>query len=380
MRPKVESLRFENFRAFRDLDISGFGRVNLITGRNNVGKSSVLEGLRILAHDASPDIIAEILRSREEDLEGGYEDQGYADVDEMFQASALFHGFPQLAVMSDDIKIVTSGLGRQTALTMRLGWFAHERVEDGGRRLIEQQPDLFGEPLGFAALVTELNGRRRILRQEHFTRPYRFASREVRGETSNGVFRPCVYAGPYGGERTDALEDMWDNIALSDYQSYVLKSLQIIDPRISALAMVGSDGAGPRRPNARIAMVRSTNIRRRVPLRSYGDGINRLFSIILSLVNARGGLLLIDEFENGLHWTIHLDAWRTVFRHAEELDIQVFATTHSWDVIEAFQKASAESEETGVLLRLLRRDERILPTVFAEDELAVVTRDKIEVR
>ncbi len=377
---KINSIKLENFRAFRELDIVGLGRVNLITGRNNVGKSSVLEGLRILAHDASPDVISEILRGREEDMDGVNEDRGYADVEELFQASALFHGFPQLSDLSDDISIATSGHERQMALTMRLGWFADEHIDEVRRRLVEQPTDLFGEPMGFAALVTELNGRKRILRQEHFTRAYRFGSRDVHHELSDNIFRPCVYAGPYGGERTDALEDMWDNIALSDYQSYVLKSLKLIDSRITALAMVGSDGSMTRRARSRIAMVRSENIPRRVPLRSYGDGLNRLFSVILSLVNARGGLLLIDEFENGLHWTIHLDAWRTVFQHAKELDIQVFATTHSWDVIEAFQQASAESSERGVLTRLVRHEERIIPTIFAEKELAVVTRDKIEVR
>ena len=69
-----------------------------------------------------------------------------------------------------------------------------------------------------------------------------------------------------------------------------------------------------------------------------------------------------------------------VFLLAHKLEIQVFATTHSWDAIEAFQRAASESQAKGSLVRLIRRDDRIIATVFSEDELAVVTRNKIEVR
>jgi predicted ATP-dependent endonuclease of OLD family len=108
--------------------------------------------------------------------------------------------------------------------------------------------------------------------------------------------------------------------------------------------------------------------------------MNRLFGIILSLVNAKDGLLLIDEFENGMHYTVQTDAWRAVFKLASRLDIQVVATSHSWDAIEAFQKAASESPEDGVLIRLTRKGDDIVPTVFREDELAIATRDRIEVR
>ena len=66
-------------------------------------------------------------------------------------------------------------------------------------------------------------------------------------------------------------------------------------------------------------------------------------TIVLSLVNARGGVLLIDEFENGLHYSVQLDAWRMIFNLAQSLNVQVFATTHSWDAVESFQTAAAEA-------------------------------------
>jgi predicted ATP-dependent endonuclease of OLD family len=117
-----------------------------------------------------------------------------------------------------------------------------------------------------------------------------------------------------------------------------------------------------------------------VPLRSFGDSVNRLFGIVLSLVTAKDGLLLIDEVENGLHHSVQYDVWKTIFALAQRLNVQVLATSHSWDTIEAFQKAAGETPEDGVLVRLLRRGDDVIATVFDEEDLRIVTRDKIEVR
>jgi len=181
---------------------------------------------------------------------------------------------------------------------------------------------------------------------------------------------------PYGGESTVRLGAFWDRIALSDLEAQVVEALRIIDPSIAAVSMVGGDLS--RRP--RTAIVRSGKIPRPMPLRSFGDGLNRLFGIALSLVNAKDGLLLIDGFENGMHYSVQLDAWHMIFKLAATLGVQVFATSHSWDAIEAFQKVAAETPEEGVLVRLARKGEAIIPTVFREDELRIATRDGIEVR
>ena len=233
----------------------------------------------------------------------------------------------------------------------------------------------FGDPEGMPALIVGTGISTRVWPLDSFRRDTSFP-RPFRSGLGDEPRTACMFVSPYGGERTATLGPLWDQIALSDREKDVVEALRIIDPEISAVSMVG--GEGPRR--TRTAIVRSDNISRPVPLRSFGDGLNRLFGIVLSLVNAKDGLLLIDEFENGMHHTVQLDAWRTVFGLAQKLDIQVFATSHSWDSIEAFQKAAAEAPEEGVLVRLSRKGEDIIPTLFREKELAVATRDHIEVR
>ena len=139
-------------------------------------------------------------------------------------------------------------------------------------------------------------------------------------------------------------------------------------------------GSGEARGRPRTAIVRSSQFDSPVPLRTFGDGVNRLFGIVLSLCNAKNGVLLVDEFENGLHHSVQASIWSTIFRLASDLNVQVFATSHSEDCVHAFQQAAAESPEDGVLVRLTRRGDQVFPTEFDEDELAIATRNDIEVR
>jgi len=371
MTPRIGSLTIGGFRVFRELKLQGLGRVNLITGRNNTGKSSVLEALRILA-DPSPSILYDILRDREE-VSDTDDSTTPPTPEALFQVATLFHGFPQFSKTTRDIVISANGGERSPSVRLSFGWLVEEEDSAGDRRLVpvlgEEGED---EQERIPALIVEFGGTTRALRLDYF-RLRRYGRRSLGDEPR----LPCEYVSPYVGERTAPLGVLWDKIALSDREKDVVSALQIIAPDISAVSMVGGEGL---RRMTRTAIVRASSLPRPVPLRSFGDGLNRLFGIVLHLVNAKDGLLLIDEFENGMHHTVQLDAWRAVFKLSRQLDIQVFATSHSWDSIEAFQKAAADSPEDGVLIRLARKGEEIIQTSFSEHELAVATQERIEVR
>lgn len=107
----------------------------------------------------------------------------------------------------------------------------------------------------------------------------------------------------------------------------------------------------------------------------------RNLGIALAQVNAKDGILLIDEFELGLCYSVQPDLWRFIFRMARSLNVQVFATTHSWDSIEAFERAAREDhQEKGLLIRLESKKGGIGVTLYDERELTIATREHIEVR
>lgn len=62
----LDSLEIRNFRGFQHLQIEKLGRVNLIVGKNNIGKSSLLDALDLYARRGTPSLIWQILRTRAE--------------------------------------------------------------------------------------------------------------------------------------------------------------------------------------------------------------------------------------------------------------------------------------------------------------------------
>ena len=367
-------LHIHGFRGIKDLDIPCLGRVTLITGKNNTGKSSILEALYLHARNAIPPVIHNILSSHEEYLED-LDKESAIDQETYLPVSGLFYGFPLLADSFEQIVISTTGGPRTTPLTMSMTWLS-EYLDHQGHWIIDEAGAFPGESGSVPALVVGTEVGQRVHRLTNFLGSNALAL-SVRSWNQDTARTPrCVLTGPYRGRRTFDLATLWDGIALTNQEREIVEALQIIEPNISAVSMLGSS----RSSGERKAMVRTKNFPMPIPLRSFGDGTNSLFAMILSLANARAGILLIDEFENGLHYSIQPDAWKMIFRLAQRLNVQVFATTHSWDAIEAFQKVASDNPEAGALVKLTRRHQKVFASVFAEEELAVATRHKIEVR
>lgn len=376
----VESLNIIGFRGFSNLTVPTFGKVNLITGKNNTGKSSLLEAIRILVTRGSLDTLQTILNYREETNE-------FMDPERELLGSDfgpyrnLFTGFPDFSTGAAGFSINASGRipSGMATLSINAAWAIKQT--DPNRGVIigyeSTTPDLFGDLNGMPALEITTGNRHRLFPLIDISSLARrsIGLHSFREDASEAI--RCIYLDPFSSRTTGQLGILWDAIALTNEQDEVIKALQLISPDIQGVSMVGS-GASRSRP--RTAIVKSNNFESPVPLRTFGDGVNRLFGIILSLCNAKNGVLLIDEFENGLHHSVQTSIWKTIFRLASELNVQVFSTTHSSDCIRAFQEAATDSPQDGVLIRLTRKNDKILPTIFQEKELEIATQHEIEVR
>jgi energy-coupling factor transporter ATP-binding protein EcfA2 len=350
-------LLVEGFRAFSRLHVERFGRVNLIVGRNNSGKSTLLEAIRLWASRGSPRVIQDILIGHDELKATTRSDDDFGAV------ASLFYGRDKHAVLDRRIWIESN---------TRLGSGPHFDIRPVYRRSngeILLTP--YSHTEGLLADVTPsltiaFADRQTVISVEALTDP-RLAHRTLRDDDAI----PVVLVPP------DALSSpqlgvLWDVIALTDLEEQVAAAVRIIAPDVQRLSFVGDSAA-------RVPVVKLQSTKRPVPLLSLGDGVKRMLGIMLSLANARNGILLLDEVENGIHYSVQPKVWELICATAKRLDVQVFATTHSWDCIQAFQEAAAR--EDAALIRLdAVHDGDVRATIFGANELSVVAREQIEVR
>lgn len=91
-----------------------------------------------------------------------------------------------------------------------------------------------------------------------------------------------------------------------------------------------------------------------IELNELGDGARHLITIITAIVTSKDGYIFIDEVDNGIHYTFLDKLWQEIFDISERLNCQVFATTHSKECIEAFNRANQKDD--GVYLEFYRNE------------------------
>jgi hypothetical protein len=112
-----------------------------------------------------------------------------------------------------------------------------------------------------------------------------------------------------------------------------------------------------------------------------GDGMWRMLGLALAIVNAKDGVLLVDEIDTGLHFTVMSDMWKMLWETAKRLNVQIFATTHSNDCWQSLADiANAENpSEDGITIHRIEKG-KPHSIVFTEDEIAIAAEEGIEVR
>jgi hypothetical protein len=380
----LQSFDIQGFRTFKHLRIDRLAPVNLVVGKNNVGKTMLLEALRLYVNGAYFPSVTRLLQTRYEVaalFAPALAAPARRGSEAALRLEALFHGRPTQLREEDAIF-----LGDPTTPASTL------RIEVTGEHKGKKPRQAHGKTLRVR------RGKGPGFLNVSEPSEWGFGSRRPEWPLEAPAF---VHA---GGMTAPHLGWLWDRVALTARAANVVDALRIIAP-VEGIALVADPASY--REGERMVMVRIANEAEPVPLASLGDGMVRIFELALAtefaasraapsikglsadakdaddeiFIGLDEPMLLIDEVEIGVHYSALPDVWRYLFRAARERGIQVFATTHSWDCIEAFQQAAAEEPEgSALLLRLEQKGEEHRAVLFDQDELPTVTKHHIEVR
>lgn len=360
---QLPDLYIENFRGIRKLLIPRLGRITLFAGRNGVGKTTVLDAVRVYASRGRQQVLLQILGSRDEVIE--LKDHSNSNGVEL-DWTALFHGRETAESLFMSIGPTDkSGQLRIESALYDLKGYAYEKLPDRFSGFVT------GERL--QTLMAEFQGHSFSLVS---------GDRGTKGYPGDKVPPPLIFEflGP-GLLPQSEMARMWDDVALTDDEERITKAIKLVfGEGVDRLAVVGGYSRGDLSAGRRV-IVKLKSGTGPVPLRSLGEGASRLFGVALALANSRNGFLLIDEAENGIHHSVQPVYWRMVLQTAHENNVQVFATTHSWDCVRGFAQAAVENENVeGVLVRLEKEEDGLRAVRYSERRLKIAAEQRIEVR
>jgi ABC-type branched-subunit amino acid transport system ATPase component len=358
-----ERIRINRFRQFQTFELAGLTRVNLLVGKNNAGKTSLLEAIEMLASGGRASALLLSARRRGEDLLVPNEARHIRQLD----VRHLFLGHKLEVGLSFEL------IGRSGNVeTLVRCDVEHAPLDLSRRELVPEDLDLESQlalrlrgPETPEGVLLPVSAQGTVLADP---------VRRVRPVAPH-VASPVVFLGTEGAP-ADSLQQNWNNLVLTSEEEKVTAAMKIVEPNMERLAFTTRDMSGPG-----TAFVKFVGEDQRVPLGSLGDGTRRLLALAILLARATGGVLLVDEIDTGLHYTALESMWRFVVETARRLDIQVFATSHSGDCVRALAWLQSDAPDLASEVSVHRVERGADAAVlYSAADIETAARHHIEVR
>ena len=323
---QFSSVSVERYRGIDGLALDNLGRVNMIVGVNNAGKTSLLESVYLLARQNDDRGLLDVLGWRER-TEGDPEPHWIVDqlpmvikisgsFDKIDSNTATFIA-ARFDDPGDDIHDHTSFLGQ---VVIRASYGGHD-------------PNTVVHFFGDRARRTHFSGRNWLCR--------------------------AVFTSPFATSRSRLLERSHRESLEAGTKKRIIDFIrEHIDPALINIEMADS----------RRFLVSHKDFDKPPDLSSFGEGVRRVFEIGLLCAGARGGVLLVDEFENAIHTELLGQFTHLIHKLARELNVQLFLTTHSKEAIDAWLLNNCETDDI-VGYALGRAEDRVTVQRYGGEQL-----------
>lgn len=310
----LERLHIRNYRVFNDLKIDRLSRINLVAGKNNSGKTSLLEAIFLLAGGGNAKTA---LHSHGAEL-----DLGSETGETLWKP--MFFGLD----MGRSIEIV--------GCHKTLGQLTLE-ISPEQPRATEISLDRTGSAYSNAYSDAYKTYEWALVFQYTGPNGQQFESRirqkkdtfEIEPIQADFPFKAMILPSGIGDIREEA--QLLGRLRKYKRGHVLLEALQVIEPRLQSIEDNSSSGTPMTWGDIGLPEL--------IPLSAIGGGTTRIARLVLAIASTPDGVVLADEIENGLHHSVLPKVWQAVDATAKQFKTQVFATTHSFECIEAAHKA-----------------------------------------
>lgn len=367
----IRNLRISTFRGIRNLELRDLGPVNILTGDNNCGKTSVLEVIESLEGPDNPKTWRGLLRRQ-------------ARVPIMVGGITLYEGFSDLFNINDYDKMIEYDVEMEhgSCHNWKIKFDEKEEqltkheidilknapvsiAEEGSKESEEELYDVTKAEISFLMDENLMHS------AELYDFQFRFFPDKNRDKTSLAKVR-------YISPTQHADGNIFLSKVLDDPELYqeMLEVLQEFDPDIISINYVRQEsGYGG------IYKILAKGQKRALPLNVYGDGMKKAILLMSAAVASKDGILLLDEFETAIHTTAMSRMFAWILRTCYKLNVQLFLTTHSLEALDKVLKCCPELQDEMKVYTLYRKEQEVVvrslsgrKAIEAKDEMGLELR------
>lgn len=345
----IEAITVERFRGLKHLEVEGFGRVNLILGKNNCGKTALMEALSIAREPANAARVAvfhQHLRNRSippHDFERFWRPLFWKqDTDQglMLKVRVADDRPMSIELRKSQASSLFIGGTTATGALPQSSWTIDTRAEQDGQELKDK---IVGSSTGLQL------------------------------PPGNSTGSMWASTGPDISEN-DVRN--FSNLKQAGREPELAMLLREVDASVSGIELLSPSGT-----QAELFVRLAQHDGPSLPMSMMGEGFQRCFGIGVSALAVDTATLFIDEIDNGLHHSALTPVWSWLATISAKRNLQVFATTHSEECIAAASRAFTLANDDGLrVIRLDRREDQTVAAVYNRDLVETAIAADVEIR
>ena len=286
-----KSFSIQNFRGFNTLSLNNCNRVNLITGKNNTGKTALLEALFLHIGSMNPQLALNLATFR------GF--PGFS-IDPESLWGPLFHSYN-----TDNTINLVAVYPDRTRASLSISLIPSSLVSFDQREQEGSEQYKVPEQI---SLIPEKS------LQYNYVHKDKSVKRIVRLTPQGFDMKPPIEDNPFPGYFIPARQQLdpgaiarrLGDLQVKKLDYLVLNALQILEPELKSLSaipfgpvsLIHLDFGGPRL----------------MPIQLSGEGMARIAEITIDIAHAANGIILVDDIDTGIHYTVLPKFWEMIFR------------------------------------------------------------------
>ena len=320
----ISELAIEQYRGINDLKITNIGDINVLVGNNNVGKTSILEAIKILS---MPDDIGNLVRVAISRYSGKTENFMDA-VLSIFQTNIPDINEAEKFNINETYELSLGCKTNSKNIKLQIMGSVAEKIDFS--KVNEPLKKTFD-----ASAKIEIN-------EKKFHNPFSITSPDIEVGKSESIFGAMFV--PVTTSIYMSCVSMYSEVVKVQNKNDFINIMQIFDKNIYDINIIDE-------------MIWIHNKNSGVmPLFSYGSGMQKALLLGMLVTLSKGGILLVDEIETAIHTTALKDVFSFFVSACKKMNVQAFITTHSIEAIDNFLKSSNDMLDKMRIMTFRKKD------------------------